>query len=137
MKTVVALFDDFGEAQRAVEDLVKANIERSKISLVAGDPEHTYSGRLTQTDKAGDTSAEGAATGAVLGGIGGALLGIGALAIPGIGPVVAAGPLIAGLVGAGVGAASRGGARTAPCHVPVRLRTRTTARRARGSRARS
>ena len=108
MKTVVALFDDFGEAQRAVEDLVKANIERSKISLVAGDPEHTYSGRLTQTDKAGDTSAEGAATGAVLGGIGGALLGIGALAIPGIGPVVAAGPLIAGLVGAGVGAAVGG-----------------------------
>jgi len=108
VKTVVALYDDFEAARRAVEDLVKADIERASISLVAGDPERTVSTQLNPNDKAGDASAEGAATGAVLGGIGGAILGIGALAIPGIGPVVAAGPLIAGLVGAGVGAAVGG-----------------------------
>jgi len=108
VKTVVALYDDYEEAQRAVEDLVKAGIDRSSISIVAGDSEGMNASRLTPKGDGSDTGAEGAATGALLGGIGGAILGITALAIPGIGPVVAAGPLIAGLVGAGVGAAVGG-----------------------------
>jgi uncharacterized protein (TIGR02271 family) len=52
--------------------------------------------------------AGGAATGAVVGGLGGLLLGLGALAIPGIGPIIAAGPIMSALVGAGVGAAVGG-----------------------------
>lgn len=108
MKTVVALYDDYEEAQRAVEDLVKAAIDRASISVVAGDREGMNASRLTPKGEGSDTGADGAATGAILGGIGGAILGLTALAIPGIGPVVAAGPLVAGLVGAGVGAAVGG-----------------------------
>lgn len=104
MKTVVALFDHITEAQAAVQALVNDGFDRSRISLVAGDREGLYSSSLDQTVDEGDATATGAATGAVLGGIGGVLVGLGALAIPGIGPVIAAGPLIAGLIGAGVGA---------------------------------
>lgn len=104
MKTVVALFDNFADARAAVQDLVDDGFDRSHISLVAGDREGTYATALKQPVDKGDATATGAATGAVLGGIGGILVGLGALAIPGIGPVIAAGPLIAGLVGAGVGA---------------------------------
>lgn len=104
MKTVVALFDNFADAQAAVQELVDDAFDRSRISLVAGDREGAYAAGLKQPVNKGDATATGAATGAVLGGIGGILVGLGALAIPGIGPVIAAGPLIAGLVGAGVGA---------------------------------
>jgi hypothetical protein len=52
--------------------------------------------------------AKGAGIGAAIGGLGGLLVGLGALAIPGIGPVVAAGPLLAALTGAGVGAVTGG-----------------------------
>ena len=104
MKTVVALFDKFADAQAAVQELVNDGFDRSHISLVAGDREGAYAAGLKKTTDAGDATAAGAATGAVVGGIGGVLAGLGALAIPGIGPVIAAGPLIAGLIGAGVGA---------------------------------
>jgi hypothetical protein len=108
MKTVVALYDHLTDAQNAVYDLVDEGLGRDAISLVAGDREGRYTSELTRNEETGDHSAEGAAAGMVLGGIGGALLALGAFAIPGIGPVVAAGPLIAGLVGAGVGAAVGG-----------------------------
>ncbi len=55
-----------------------------------------------------DGAAAGAGVGAVLGGLAGLLVGIGALAIPGIGPIIAAGPLAATLAGAGLGAATGG-----------------------------
>jgi uncharacterized membrane protein len=111
MKTVVALFDNFADAQRVVQELVDEGINRDRVSLIAGDAEGRYAADLDRNrtvSSEADDSTEGAATGAVIGGIGGALIGIGALAIPGIGPVVAAGPLIAGLIGAGVGAAVGG-----------------------------
>src|SRR5690606_13293659 len=53
---------------------------------------------------AGEGAATGAATGRILGGLGGVLTGLGALAIPGIGPIVAAGPIVAGITGAAAGA---------------------------------
>jgi uncharacterized protein (TIGR02271 family) len=55
-----------------------------------------------------DETAKGAGIGAAIGGLGGLLLGLGALAIPGIGPVIAAGPLAAALAGAGIGAVTGG-----------------------------
>jgi hypothetical protein len=85
-----------------------------QISLVTVDVRGEYrTYTSTGETKAKEVAAkEGAATGAVsggvLGGILGLLAGIGALAIPGIGAVVAAGPLAAALVGAGVGAATGG-----------------------------
>jgi hypothetical protein len=102
------MYDHLTDARQTVQDLVDAGIERNHISLVAGDREGRYATDLTHEGDTGDTIAGGAATGAVVGGLGGLLLGLGALAIPGIGPVIAAGPIVATLVGAGVGAAVGG-----------------------------
>ncbi|HEX2906649.1 MAG TPA: hypothetical protein VHO69_07310 [Phototrophicaceae bacterium] len=103
-KTIVALYEDFDVAQDVVEDLVEAGLSRENISLVANDAAGDYARNLGtttsiyQTDDV--TGGEGAGFGAVVGG----LIGLGAMLIPGIGPVIAAGPLVAGLTGAAVGA---------------------------------
>jgi uncharacterized protein (TIGR02271 family) len=80
---------------------------------VAGDQNRQYGTMLddrdtTATTESGDAAVEGALAGGVIGGLAGLLLGLGAFAIPGIGPIVAAGPLVSALVGAGVGAAGGG-----------------------------
>lgn len=111
MKTVVGLYDDLPDARRVVNDLIDAGVPEGNINLIAGDPEGRYAtqlaGREAEDDEA-EAAADGAVAGGILGGLGGLLLGLGAFAIPGLGPVVAAGPLAAGLIGAGIGAASGG-----------------------------
>jgi uncharacterized protein (TIGR02271 family) len=111
MKTIVGLYDDIATARRVVEELAAAGFERGDISLVANN-QTTGTTTTGATGGNGEAVAEGAAGGALvggaLGGLGGLLLGLGALAIPGIGPVVAAGPIVAGLTGAGIGAAVGG-----------------------------
>src|SRR5690606_26745433 len=96
--------------------------DRADISMIASDrwTDSQESGIASSTGINGDdlTTADpgqlgsdvaaGMATGGVMGGLGGVLLGLGALAIPGIGPIVAAGPIVAGLTGAGIGAAVGG-----------------------------
>ncbi len=120
-RTVVAMFNSFMEAQDAVQDLMDNGIPRDHISVVGNDTRGEYS-RAYGTTTANTTydedsaAAEGAGAGAVggtvVGGVLGLLVGIGALAIPGIGPVIAAGPLIAAIgataAGAGIGAAAGG-----------------------------
>jgi hypothetical protein len=111
--TVVALFDDYREAESAIRDLETAGVPSTDISLIANNSANKYGDYpeygTDRTERA-DTTDTGAATGtgagigAVLGGAAGLLAGIGALAIPGVGPVVAAGALAATLAGAGVGA---------------------------------
>ncbi|MBI5669167.1 MAG: YsnF/AvaK domain-containing protein [Chloroflexi bacterium] len=101
MKTVVALYEDFNTARDVVEDLVEAGFSRDRISLVANDASGEYK-RYIGTDDDDVSAGEGAGFGAVVGG----LIGLGAMLIPGIGPVIAAGPLVAGLTGAAVGAAA-------------------------------
>lgn len=113
MKTVVAIFDRIEDARYAVEDLVDSGIQRDNISLIARDVEGHYGTQLegrqtTAGEDVGQAAAGGAAGGAVLGGLAGVLVGLGALTIPGIGPAVAAGPIISGLTGAAVGAAAGG-----------------------------
>lgn len=115
MRTVVALFERFDEAQEAVRALTDQGFPNSEINLIASDERGEYSRQLGNMGAGRDVAeegAEGAATGAgvgaVLGGLGGLLLGLGALAIPGIGPVVVAGPIVAALAGAGVGAVAGG-----------------------------
>ena len=101
-KTVVALYDDPSDAQRAVQDLVDSGFDRESISILA---RHVEEGKATPSgNQAAEGAGIGAAIGLVFGGVGGLLVGLGALAIPGIGPIVAAGPLIAALTGAGIGA---------------------------------
>jgi uncharacterized protein (TIGR02271 family) len=113
VKTVVALYNELSDARNVVEDLVSSGFDRNDISLVASDSTRTYSSTTADNgDIEGEQMAEGAVSGAVaggaLGGLAGILVGLGALAIPGIGPIVAAGPIVAGLTGAGIGAAVGG-----------------------------
>ncbi|CAN5651508.1 hypothetical protein BH10CHL1_BH10CHL1_26620 [soil metagenome] len=115
MKTLVGLYHDVATANQVVQALVNAGITRDDISMVVNDREGQYTAGAqaddlnnAQTSEVGTATAGGAVTGAVIGGVGGALLSLSALAIPGIGPVVAAGPLIVGLIGAGAGAAVGG-----------------------------
>jgi hypothetical protein len=102
-KTLVALYDNFEHARMAVEDLVNAGFSRDNISLIANDASGEYrkyfesqTGTVPDDVKAG----EGASMGAVIGG----LLGLGLTLIPGIGPVLAAGPLASALLGGAIGA---------------------------------
>ena len=111
MKTVVGLYDELANAHDTVNDLVTAGFDRNNISLVAGDRDNTYSDSLragAAADEATENAMAGALTGGAIGGMAGMLVGLGALAIPGLGPVIAAGPIVAGLTGAGIGAAAGG-----------------------------
>src|SRR5512138_3933322 len=90
-KTVVGLFDDFSTAEQVVRDLENNGFSRDDISLIARNTERGYRAQGTTTraegSQAGEGAAAGAGTGAVLGGLAGLLVGLGALAIPGIGPI--------------------------------------------------
>jgi uncharacterized membrane protein len=103
------MYDNYEEARTVVAELEQAGIPHSDISLVASSDAHgRYVGTSTNEKATGSGAGTGAVAGGLLGGGAGLLAGIGALAIPGVGPVVAAGWLIATLAGAGVGAASGG-----------------------------
>jgi len=124
-RTLTRMYDSYNDAVAVVNALEASGIPHSEISLIANADAHgRYAGTtstsgvtggdhpLDPADRDDTNTGAGAKRGAVLGGVlgGGAglLAGIGALAIPGVGPVVAAGWLIATLAGAGVGAASGG-----------------------------
>ena len=112
--TISRLYDTYADAQNAVAGLEAAGVPHSDISLVANNSDSWYStDKKVDRDRDGvDDRAEGAGTGAGIGaGLGGAaglLAGLGLLAIPGLGPVVAAGWLAATAVGAAAGAATGG-----------------------------
>jgi hypothetical protein len=115
MKTVVGLFDNFTEAQRVLQALIDGGYSRTDISLVAADREGKYAdelyGRTTEGEvetDAGSSAVAGAVGGGLLGGAAGLVVGLAALTIPGLGPVIAAGPLASALVGAGVGIVTGG-----------------------------
>ena len=120
------MYDNYDDAKAVVHDLEASGVPHSEISLIANADAHGRSSGLSNTaavtgggehplDPADRTDSDpgaggkrGAVLGTALGGGAGLLAGIGALAIPGVGPVVAAGWLVATLAGAGVGAASGG-----------------------------
>jgi hypothetical protein len=116
--TISRLYDDPTAAHRAVVDLEAAGIPSDDISLVASNADNWYRGDKKTTRKVDrdhdnvDDRAEGAGAGAgigaVLGGTAGLLAGLGIMAIPGIGPVVAAGWLVATAAGAVAGGAAGG-----------------------------
>lgn len=108
-RTVIGLYDRLEDAQNAVSELVSAGFPRGDISIVAADTEGKFKSYVGESyEESVEGVAAGAGIGAAVGGLGGLLVGIGALAIPGIGPVLAAGPLASALIGAGVGAATGG-----------------------------
>jgi hypothetical protein len=151
MKTASALFDNFGDANRAVNDLLGGGFTKDEVSLVSSNRDKSYDsyfdeqgryvdnstlsgstvsgGSVVSSDidardremsgsspagvddrdmTTGEGAAAGAGIGAALGGLGGVLMGLGLLVVPGVGPALAAGALASGLVGAGIGAASGG-----------------------------
>jgi hypothetical protein len=111
--TISRLYDNYADAQKAVQGLEAAGVPHADISIVANNSDNWYGGNKVDRDRDGvDDRAEGAGKGAGIGaGLGGAaglLAGLGLLAIPGLGPVVAAGWLAATAVGAAAGAATGG-----------------------------
>ena len=107
MRIITRLYHRPADAARIVRDLKAAGIDEADISLVAGhsEDEATPSDDPDVTVAAIDAR-KGEAVGAVIGGVAGLLTGLGILAIPGLGLVVAAGWLVATITGAGVGAAA-------------------------------
>ncbi|RXT54301.1 hypothetical protein [Bradyrhizobium betae] len=112
--TISRLYDNYNDAERAVRRLEGAGVPYSDISIVANNSDSWFStDKKVDRDRDGvDDRAEGAGKGAGIGaGVGGTaglLAGLGLLAIPGLGPVVAAGWLAATAVGAAAGAATGG-----------------------------
>ena len=108
-KTLIALFDTHTEAQRTVQDLLDHGFAHEAISLISPQPDDQEASAVSSEFTAAPGGvAAGAGVGAAVGGLGGLLLGLSALAVPGVGPIVAAGPLAAALMGAGLGAAAGG-----------------------------
>lgn len=107
-KSVFCLVKDEGQACRIIEELRTAGFSNNDISVLLPDKGSTREFAHTKGTKAPEGAATGAGTGGVLGGVLGWLVGIGALAIPGLGPFVAAGPIMAALSGAAVGGAAGG-----------------------------
>jgi hypothetical protein len=110
--TISRLYDNYADAQTAVRGLEAAGVPHSDISIVANNSDGWFEGRKDRDGDGVDDRAEaagaGAGIGAGLGGAAGLLAGLGLLAIPGLGPVVAAGWLAATAVGAAAGAATGG-----------------------------
>src|SRR5687767_13810287 len=107
-KAVFCIAKTEAQATTIVEQLKAAGFSNNDISALLPDKAGTRDFAHEQHTKAPEGAATGAATGGVLGGALGWLAGIGALAIPGVGPLIAAGPIMAALSGAAVGAAAGG-----------------------------
>ena len=114
-KRAVGVFERREDLEAVLRALKDANYDMNRVSLIARHVENVE-GAEEITDR-GDNEAQegagiGASTGTVLGGVGGLLVGLGVLAIPGIGPILAAGAeinaLASTLAGAGIGAAAGG-----------------------------
>lgn len=102
-KAVFAIFKDRSDLESAVDMLKTAGFNSSDISVLMSDKHEAQKFAHENSTKAPEGTAAGAAGGLVLGGTLGWLAGAGALAIPGIGPFVAAGPIMAAIAGAGIG----------------------------------
>src|SRR5438270_7223663 len=105
---VFGLYPNRVEVETAVDALRREGFRNTDISVLFPENEGTKDFAHEKNTKAPEGATTGAASGAVLGGGLGWLVGIGALAIPGLGPFVAAGPIMAALAGAGAGGAVGG-----------------------------
>ena len=107
-KAVFGMARSENQAVSIANQLVAAGFAENDISVLFPDKDGTRDFAHEQHTKAPEGAATGAGSGAILGGALGWMIGIGALAIPGVGPFIAAGPIMAALAGAGAGAAAGG-----------------------------
>ncbi len=109
MKTIIGLFDYAADAYGAQGDLLGSGIAKERMSVVTSTANRDYGSDMsTDGSEAAEGAGIGATAGAIAGGAAGLLASLGLLAIPGIGPILAAGPIVAVLTGAGIGAAAGG-----------------------------
>lgn len=106
--TIVALFKDVPDARRAIDRLKEAGFRDDKIGVAMRDRTQQEEVRADTGTKAAQGAASGAVGGGIVGGVLGLLAGVGALAIPGVGPIIAGGVLGSTLAGAGIGATAGG-----------------------------
>lgn len=107
-KTIVGFYERFGDADRAVQELNRNGFHREQISVVTRRLADHPATLGAPPEEAGEATSAGAAAGAAVGGAAGLIGSLAALSIPVIGPILAAGPLIATLAGAGMGAIAGG-----------------------------
>ncbi|HEY3835698.1 MAG TPA: DUF3341 domain-containing protein [Bryobacteraceae bacterium] len=107
-KAVFGIYPSVFQAERAVDTLLGAGFANNSISVLLPDDDSTRSFAHRKDTKAPEGTTTGATAGGVIGGTLGVLAGIGAIAIPGVGPFIAAGPIMGGLAGLGVGGAVGG-----------------------------
>lgn len=105
---VFGIYPTAAQAEYAVDDLVRAGFPSGDISVLLQDYRGTRDFAHHKETKAPEGTTAGVTAGGVLGGTLGILAGIGAIAIPGLGPFIAAGPIMAGLAGLGAGGAVGG-----------------------------
>jgi hypothetical protein len=107
-KAVFGIYSSSVRAERAVDRLMADGFLSNDISVLLPDSKSTKDFAHQKDTKAPEGTATGVAAGGLLGGTLGVLAGIGTLAIPGVGPLIAAGPIMGGLAGLGVGGAVGG-----------------------------
>ena len=107
-KAVFGIYPSTTAAESAVDRLVTEGFSNEDVSVLMSDVNSTKEFAHEKATKAPEGTAVGVTAGGVLGGTLGLLAGIGALAIPGVGPFIAAGPIMGALAGLGVGGAVGG-----------------------------
>jgi hypothetical protein len=105
---VFGIYPSALDAERAVDTLIAAGFASAAISVLLPDSRSTKEFAHEKDTKAPEGTTVGVTAGGAIGGTLGVLAGVGMLAIPGIGPFIAAGPIMAGLAGLGVGGAVGG-----------------------------
>jgi hypothetical protein len=105
---VFGIYHTRAQAERGVEDLQAAGFSNDDISALLQDKQGSKDFAHEKSTKAPEGATVGVTTGGAIGGTLGLLAGIGALAIPGVGPLLAAGPIMGALAGLGVGGAVGG-----------------------------
>jgi hypothetical protein len=107
-RAVFGIYSTTAETERAVNALLQSGFSSQDVSVLMPDQQSTREFAVHKDTKAPEGATAGATTGGVIGGALGILVGLGSLAIPGVGPFIAAGPLVAGLAGLGAGGAVGG-----------------------------
>jgi hypothetical protein len=105
---VFGIYRDRIQAERSVDDLLAAGFSNDDISVLLPDSNSSKEFAHEKNTKAPEGTTTGVTTGGAIGGTLGLLAGIGVLAIPGLGPFIAAGPIMGALAGLGVGGAVGG-----------------------------